>query len=199
MRHIQPTYLPCIQYFGLPISVSCPVYRNVNDEECLPLVSVSKKCIFLLWVQNDVHMNQKQRRVAIMTKNFCYCQKWVRLWKAEQTRSVAHQPRLCDSTNSWCGSRLLEPSMIQRTEQPVALLTCWLTKRFQWGDKWGEAAAWITSAFPAKHFSLVQEGELKFRAWTCRLSHVAFSWGHCLFFWSTPLFPTTLLFNDLGQ
>ena len=36
--------LPCIKYFGLPISVSCPVYRNVNDEECLPLVSVSKVC-----------------------------------------------------------------------------------------------------------------------------------------------------------
>ena len=27
---------------GLPISVCCPVYRNVNDEKSLPLVSVSK-------------------------------------------------------------------------------------------------------------------------------------------------------------
>ena len=32
-----PSYLPCTKYFGLPVSFSCPVYRNVNDEECLPL------------------------------------------------------------------------------------------------------------------------------------------------------------------
>ena len=34
----QMSYLPCIKYSGLPISVSCPVHRNVNDEECLPFV-----------------------------------------------------------------------------------------------------------------------------------------------------------------
>ena len=40
-RYIQMNYLSRIKYFGLPISVSRPVYRNVNDEESL-LVSVSK-------------------------------------------------------------------------------------------------------------------------------------------------------------
>ena len=42
-RLIYPIYLPCKKKFGLPHSVSCPVTRNVNDEECLPLVSVSKE------------------------------------------------------------------------------------------------------------------------------------------------------------
>ena len=27
------SHLPCINMFGLPPSASCPVYRNVNDEE----------------------------------------------------------------------------------------------------------------------------------------------------------------------
>ena len=39
-----PSYLLCISKFGLPPSASCQVNRNVNDEECLPLVSVSKGC-----------------------------------------------------------------------------------------------------------------------------------------------------------
>ena len=29
----QLRYLPCIKYCGPPVSVSCPVYRNVSDEE----------------------------------------------------------------------------------------------------------------------------------------------------------------------
>ena len=41
-KYAYPIYLPCIKKFGLPSSVSCPVDRNVNDEECLPLASVSK-------------------------------------------------------------------------------------------------------------------------------------------------------------
>ena len=32
---IYPIYLPCIEEFGLPHSVCCPVGRNINDEECL--------------------------------------------------------------------------------------------------------------------------------------------------------------------
>ena len=32
-RQMQLSYR--LWYFGLPISVSCPIYRNVNDEECL--------------------------------------------------------------------------------------------------------------------------------------------------------------------
>ena len=38
------SYLLCINKFGLPPTASCPVNRNVNDKECLPLVSVSKGC-----------------------------------------------------------------------------------------------------------------------------------------------------------
>ena len=54
------------QVVGLPASVSCPGFRNVNDKENLPLVSVSKGCTSLLKVENDPHMNQ----IAIMTENF---------------------------------------------------------------------------------------------------------------------------------
>ena len=35
-------------YFDLPISVSCPVYRNVNDQDSFILVSVIKGCASLL-------------------------------------------------------------------------------------------------------------------------------------------------------
>ena len=67
-KPIQLSYLPCIKHFALPISVSCPVDRNANDVESLPLVSASKVFTPFLWVQNDVHMNQK-RRVPVMTEN----------------------------------------------------------------------------------------------------------------------------------
>ena len=36
------SYLPRIKYFGLPVSFSFLAYGNVNKEECLPLVSVSR-------------------------------------------------------------------------------------------------------------------------------------------------------------
>ena len=32
----QLSYLPCTKHCGLPVSVSCPVDRNVNDDESLP-------------------------------------------------------------------------------------------------------------------------------------------------------------------
>ena len=48
VKQIQLIYLPCNEYFGLPVSVTFPVNRNVNDEECLPLVSVSKGFTSLL-------------------------------------------------------------------------------------------------------------------------------------------------------
>ena len=41
------SYVSCIKKFGLPPSASCPANRNVNDEECLPLVSVWKRCTSL--------------------------------------------------------------------------------------------------------------------------------------------------------
>ena len=44
------SYLPCINRFGLIPSASCPVNSNVNDEECLPFVSVSKGCTSVLEV-----------------------------------------------------------------------------------------------------------------------------------------------------
>ena len=47
-RPIQLSYRPCLQYFGLPVSVTFPVYRNVNDEKRLSLFSVSKGCASLL-------------------------------------------------------------------------------------------------------------------------------------------------------
>ena len=47
-KYVQLSYLPSIKYFGLPVSVSCPVYSKVNGEESLPLVSVSKGCTSLL-------------------------------------------------------------------------------------------------------------------------------------------------------
>ena len=68
-RSIQLSYLPCIKYFGPPVSVSCPVYRNINDEECLPLVSVSKgMCILSLELRS--HEPERYRRVSFMTEIF---------------------------------------------------------------------------------------------------------------------------------
>ena len=32
-KYIQLSYLQWIKYFGLPISVTCPVYRLVKDED----------------------------------------------------------------------------------------------------------------------------------------------------------------------
>ena len=55
------SYLPRIKYFGPSVSVSWPGYRNVNDEESLPLVLVPKGCASLPSVRNDVSMNQKRR------------------------------------------------------------------------------------------------------------------------------------------
>ena len=48
MKKIQPSYLPLIKYFGRPVSVTWPVLRNVNDEESLTLISVSKERTSLL-------------------------------------------------------------------------------------------------------------------------------------------------------
>ena len=39
-----------IKYIGLPISDSRTVDRNVNDSECLPMISVSKGWVCLLYV-----------------------------------------------------------------------------------------------------------------------------------------------------
>ena len=41
----QLSYLPCIKYVSLPVSVSCPVCTNVIDEECLPLIPVCVMCV----------------------------------------------------------------------------------------------------------------------------------------------------------
>ena len=44
-KYNQLRYLPRIQYFGLLVSVSCLVYRNVNDAKCLLLVGLSVGCL----------------------------------------------------------------------------------------------------------------------------------------------------------
>ena len=62
-KKLQLNYLPCIKNFCLPVHFNTPVYRNVIDEESLPLVSVSKECTSLLQLRNDVHVNQKHREV----------------------------------------------------------------------------------------------------------------------------------------
>ena len=62
VRPDQLSYLPWIKYFGLPVSVSCPVYGNVDDEESLPLVSVSKRCASRS--QRDVHLSLKGMRIS---------------------------------------------------------------------------------------------------------------------------------------
>ena len=43
------SHCSCINKFLLPPTASCPVNRNVNDEECLPLVSVSKGMSICFW------------------------------------------------------------------------------------------------------------------------------------------------------
>ena len=39
------SYLPCIKYCGLPVSVNCSVYRNVNDEESSFGIGLKGMCI----------------------------------------------------------------------------------------------------------------------------------------------------------
>ena len=55
----------------MPVSASCPVYRNVNDEESLPLLSVSKGCtsvcVSLEWRS---HEPETKRRVPVMNEKF---------------------------------------------------------------------------------------------------------------------------------
>ena len=41
-KYIQLSYRQCIEWFGLPVFIGCPDYRNVNQEQSLPLKSVSK-------------------------------------------------------------------------------------------------------------------------------------------------------------
>ena len=47
-----------INKFGLPPCAICQVNRNVDDEECLPLVSVSRGCRSSFVVENHVHINK---------------------------------------------------------------------------------------------------------------------------------------------
>ena len=61
----------CCLSFGPPVSVICPVYRNGNEEECLPLVSASKGCASLIQSsERRLHESKPQRIVPIMTENF---------------------------------------------------------------------------------------------------------------------------------
>ena len=54
----------------MPISVSCPVYRNVHDEECLPLLSVLKGCTSLFFSLKWCSPEPKTENVPVITENF---------------------------------------------------------------------------------------------------------------------------------
>ena len=36
-KYIQSSHRPCMKSSGLPTSVSCPILRKANDEDCVPL------------------------------------------------------------------------------------------------------------------------------------------------------------------
>ena len=63
------SYLLCIKKFGLP-PASYPDNRNVNDEVCLSLVSVSNGCTSVFEVKNHVHIRKKLRRVCLIAEIF---------------------------------------------------------------------------------------------------------------------------------
>ena len=89
------SYLFCVSKFGLPPSASCPFNRNFNDDECLPLVSVTNGCasgfflggggwVFFFWgggvvcfafvflsLESRSHPQNSSRRVYLTTEIFC--------------------------------------------------------------------------------------------------------------------------------
>ena len=66
---IQLSCLPRVKYFGLSISLTWSVYRNVNDEESS--LSVGLQRIYISSsVQNDMHMNQKRREEFMLGPRF---------------------------------------------------------------------------------------------------------------------------------
>ena len=62
-------YLPCIKKFGSTLPASYPVNRNVKDEECLPLASVS--CLLVGCLTSQQHASVSQGRIC--TDNFTCC------------------------------------------------------------------------------------------------------------------------------
>ena len=53
----------------MPVSLSFPVERNVNDEECLPLVWVLKGCTSLSFMF-EMMFKRTENAVAVMAGNF---------------------------------------------------------------------------------------------------------------------------------
>ena len=73
-------YPSSIKKFARPPPASRPVNRNVNDEECLPLVSVLKGWTSLFSeVLNDVHITKILRKELLsrvpskMTRGDAWC------------------------------------------------------------------------------------------------------------------------------
>ena len=84
------SYLTCIKKFGQPPSANCPVNRNVNDEECLPLVMHSSlfklRMTFTLtkYLENSPSHN---RDFPFTTRNELHQHTWCALtWGACQAR-----------------------------------------------------------------------------------------------------------------
>ena len=55
-------------YSGMTVSVSFPVYRNVSDEQCLPLLSILKGCTSL-GATSGVTVSMS----AFLACHQCYC------------------------------------------------------------------------------------------------------------------------------
>ena len=108
--------LPYIKYFGLPTSGTCPVYGNVNDEENLPLVSVSK----------DFHLFCKFRMMFMWTETIekSVCCDWEFSFIARNELTLPHWYRSYRSnlTSSSCYSVLAGP--VCPVSDPV-LLCVW--------------------------------------------------------------------------
>ena len=46
MKSVQRSYLVCINYFSMPISISCPVSGKVNDEDVYSFgISLKGMCV----------------------------------------------------------------------------------------------------------------------------------------------------------
>ena len=67
-QHLNSAVPPSMsQVDGLTISVSCPVYRNVNHEDSPPLISALKGYLFRFFmfffiVSDDVQLNKKPQK-----------------------------------------------------------------------------------------------------------------------------------------
>ena len=162
------SYLPCFKKFGLPPFVCCPANRNVNDEECLPLISVSKGCTSLFrskkmtfpstkyWekssshfpftvIKNEHSSGYRARRSALLGLLWDWlarCQYTVTGWDGKLYLPFLPQ----------CGS-----TQFSQQRRPWYTLACsWgvkqasnqpTNKRIDWSNKWGEEMNIVITSF----------------------------------------------------